>query len=62
MKVGDLLSLKQATTRTMRKHHGELFIVVHSDEAMTRVMVQSLKSGKRRRLSKNRFEVISGSR
>ena len=62
MKAGDLLRLKQATTRMMRKHQGELFIVVHNDTGMTRVMVQSLKSGKRRRLSKNRFEVISGSR
>jgi hypothetical protein len=62
MKTGDLLRLKQATTRTTRKHQGDLFIVVHSDTGMSRVMVQSLKSGKRRRLSKNRFEVISGSR
>ena len=62
MEAGDLLRLKQATTRTFRKHQGDLFIVVHSDAGMTRVMVQSLKSGKRRRLSKNRFEVISGSR
>ena len=62
MKAGDLLRLKQATTRTMRKYQGDLFIVVHSDTGMSRVMVQSLKSGKRRRLSKNRFEVISGSR
>ena len=62
MKTGDLLRLKQATTRTMRKYQGDLFIVVHSDAGMTRVMVQSLKSGKRRRLSKNIFEVISGSR
>ena len=62
MKTGDLLRLKQATTRMMRKYQGELFIVIHSDTGMSRVMVQSLKSGKRRRLSKNRFEVISGSR
>ena len=62
MKTGDLLRLKQATTRTMRKYQGDLFIVVHNDTGMTRVMVQSVKSGKRRRLSKNRFEVISGSR
>ena len=62
MKTGDLLRLKQATTRMMRKYQGELFIVIHSDKGMSRVMVQSLKSGKRRRLSKNRFEVISGSR
>ena len=62
MKTGDLLRLKQATTRMMRKYQGELFIVIHSDKGMSRVMVQSLQSGKRRRLSKNRFEVISGSR
>ncbi len=62
MKTGDLLRLKQATTRMMRKYQGELFIVIHSDTGMSRVMVQSLKSGKRRRLSKNRFEVISASR
>jgi len=57
-----LLSLKQANTRTVRKYLGELFVVVHSDKGMSRVMVQSLKTGKRRRLSKNKFEVISGSR
>jgi len=62
MKTGDLLRLKQATTRMMRKYQGELFIVIHSDTGMSRVMVQSLKNGKRRRLSKNRFEVISASR
>ncbi len=62
MKTGDLLRLKQATTRMMRKYQGELFIVIHSDKGMSRVMVQSLQSGKRRRLSKNRFEVISASR
>ena len=62
MKAGDLLSLKQATTRMMRKYQGDLFIVVRSDEGISRATVQSLKSGKRRRLSKNRFEVISGSR
>ena len=62
MQAGDLLSLKQANTRTTRKHQGELFVVVHSDKGMSRVMVQSLKTGKRRRLSKNKFEVISASR
>ena len=62
MKTGDLLRVKQATRRTTRKHLGDLFIVVHSDTGMSRVMVQSLKSGKRRRLSKNRFEVVSASR
>ena len=62
MKAGDLLSLKQATTRMMRKYQGDLFIVGRSDEGTPRATVQSLKSGKRRRLSKNRFEVISGSR
>ena len=62
MQAGDLLRLKKATTRMMRKYQGELFIVIHSDKGMSRVMVQSLKNGKRRRLSKNRFEVISASR
>ena len=65
MQAGDLLSLKQPTTRMMRKNQGEqgeLFIVIHSDTGMSRVMVQSLQSGKRRRLSKNKFEVISASR
>ena len=61
MKVGDLLHCRQGSERLM-KNHGELFIVVHSDEAMSRVMVHSLKTGKRRRLSKKRFEVISESR
>jgi len=62
MEAGDLLRLKQATTRTFRKHQGDLFIVVRSDEGISRATVQSLKSGKRRRLSKERFEVISESR
>ena len=65
MQAGDLLSLKQPTTRMARKNQaeqGELFIVIHSDTGMSRVMVQSLQSGKRRRLSKNKFEVISASR
>ena len=62
MQAGDLLSLKQATTRTMRKYQGDLFIVVRSDEDTPRATVQSLKTGKRRRLSKKRFEVISESR
>lgn len=62
MEAGDLLRLKQPTTRMMRKNQGGLFIVVRSNKGMPRVMVQSLKTGKRRRLSKERFEVISGSR
>ena len=62
MKAGDLLSLKQATTRTMRKYQGDLFIVVRSEEGRMRATVQSLKTGKKRRLSKKRFEVISGNR
>ena len=62
MQAGDLLRLKQPTARMMRKYQGELFIVIHSDTGMSRVMVQSLQSGKRRRLSKNKFEVISGNR
>ena len=62
MEAGDLLRLNQATTRTFRKHQGDLFIVVRSDEGISRATVQSLKSGKRRRLSKERFEVISESR
>ena len=62
MKAGDLLSLKQPTTRMMRKNQGDLFIVIRSDEDAPRATVQSLKTGKRRRLSKNRFEVISASR
>ena len=62
MKAGDLLSLKQATTRTMRKYQGELFVVVRSNEDQVVATVQSLKTGKRRRLSKKRFEVISESR
>ena len=62
MQAGDLLSLKQATTRTMRKYQGELFVVVRSNEDQVVATVQSLKTGKRRRLSKKRFEVISESR
>ena len=63
MEAGDLLRLKHATTRTFRKHQGDLFIVVHSDKGWAlAVTVQSLKTGKRRRLSKERFEVISESR
>lgn len=62
MKAGDLLSLKQPTTRMMRKYQGELFVVVRSNGDWPRATVQSLKTGKRRRLSKKRFEVISESR
>ena len=62
MEAGDLLRLKKPTTRMMRKYQGDLFIVVRSDEGITRATVQSLKSGKRRRLSKERFEVINESR
>ena len=61
MRAGDLLSLKQPTTRMMRKYQGELFVVVRSDEGRMRATVQSLKTGKKRRLSKKRFEVISES-
>ena len=62
MKAGDLLRLKQPTTRMMRKNQGDLFIVIRSDEDTPRATVQSLKTCKRRRLSKKRFEVISESR
>jgi len=62
MKAGDLLRLKQPTTRMMRKNQGDLFIVIRSNEDTPRATVQSLKTGKRRRLSKKRFEVISESR
>ena len=62
MKAGDLLRLKQPTTRMMRKNQGDLFIVARSDEDTPRATVQSLKTGKRHRLSKKRFEVISESR
>ena len=62
MNAGDLLSLKQPTTRMMRKNQGDLFIVIRSGEDTPRATVQSLKTGKRRRLSKKRFEVISENR
>ena len=62
MEAGDLLRLNKPTTRMMRKYQGDLFIVIRSDEGASRAMVQSLKNGKRRRLSKERFEVISENR
>ena len=62
MEAGDLLRLKKPTTRMMRKYQGDLFIVIRSDEGTSRATVQSLKNGKRRRLSKERFEVISENR
>ena len=62
MEAGDLLRLKKPTTRMMRKYQGDLFIVIRSDEGAPRATVQSLKSDKRRRLSKSRFEVRSENR
>jgi len=62
MEAGDLLRLKKPTTRMMRKYQGDLFIVIRSDEGTPCALVQSLKNGKRRRLSKERFEVINESR
>ena len=62
MEIGDLLHCRQTSKRLMR-HQGKLFILVKKDNSDPRlIMVQSLSTGKRRWLSRGRFEVVNESR